>query len=391
MKNILLATTGLFGAAMLATAAGAATPKVTLGGFTDFQVGITDDDRDQNLRETGFRNDSEISIRVDGKTDGGLGYGAVIDLEADVTNDADNEGTNASRTFTYLSGNWGKVELGSNGGAETTTRVDASTLAVATGGINGSWTYFTNTGAAAAANGLGTTGNGGFITTARGFVEHGSTTSLADETFVNSNKITYYTPRYSGFQLGVSYTPDIDDRGQTLGKTETGTSFGQVWSGGINYDGKLTKDVRFAASLTGEVGEGDGNAVAANVVNDIETYQIGALVGYKGFSVAGSWADWSDSLGAAGTAGDDASYWTLGAGYETGPFGLSVTYLSSEVERGAAQNEFDNVVIGADYKLAPGLTPYAEVSFFEFDEQGTGATVYDNEGTAFILGTQVAF
>ena len=386
MKNILLATTGLFGAAMLATAAGAATPKVTLGGFTDFQVGVTDDDRDQNVRETGFRNDSEIKIRVDGKTDGGLGYGAVIDLEADVNDDSDNQGSNASRTYTYLSGNWGKVELGSNGGAETTTRVDASTLAVATGGINGKWYKFLNRGAGAGGTALNAAGNGGFITSAEGFVEHGSTTDVGDEQFENASKITYYSPRYNGFQLGLSYTADIDDRGQTAARTETGTSFGEVWSGGINYEGNLTKEVRFAASVTGEFGEADSNATPNN---DIESYAIGALVGYKNFSFAGSYGDWTDSLGASNTAGDDASYWTLGAGYEAGAFGLSVTYLSSEVERGAAQNEFDNVVIGADYKLAPGLTPYAEVAIFEFDEDGTAG--YDNEGTVFLLGTQVAF
>lgn len=390
MKNVLLATTGLFGAAMLATAAGAATPKVTLGGFTDFQVGVTSDDRDQNTRGTGFRNDSEISIRVDGKTDGGLGYGAVIDLEADVTNDVDNEGSNASRTFTYLSGNWGKVELGSNTGAEASTRVDASTLAVATGGINGSWVYFVN-GTGGGAGNLGGSG-AGFISQAQGFVEHGSTTArLNDETFGNANKITYYSPRFSGFQVGVSYTPDIDDRGQALTRGDLGTSFGEVFSGGVNFEGKLSNDVRLAASLTGEVGDGDNNAVAANVNNDIEAYQVGALIGFKAFSLAGSYGDWGDSLGTAGSTGDDASYWTLGAGYEAGPFGLSVTYLSSEVETGANTNEFDNIVIGADYKLAPGLTPYAEVSIFEFDQQGSGAGVYDNEGTAFILGTQVAF
>ena len=388
MKNILLATTGLFGAAMLATAAGAATPKVTLGGFTDFQAGFTDDDNDTGVRESGFRNDSEIQIRVDGKTDGGLGYGAVIDLEADVTADADGEGTNASRTFTYLSGNWGKVELGSNSGAEATTRVDASTLAVATGGINGSWVYFVN---GTAGNFGGAAANGGFITKAGLRAEHGVTNAINDESDENANKITYYSPRFSGFQLGVSYTPDLDDRGQTLTRSDTGAlSQGDIWSGGINYEGKITNDVRLAASFTGEIGEGDRNG--AVTANDYETYSVGALLGFKGFSLAGSWTDWSDSLGtsAAGTS-DDATSWTLGAGYEAGPFGLSVTYLSSEVEAGNNTNEFDNVVIGADYKLAPGLTPYAEIAIYEFDEQGTGAGVYDNDGTAFILGTQVAF
>ena len=114
MKKILLGTTGLVAVALLATAASAETPKVTLGGFSDFQSGWTNDDRDAGVRSNGFRNDNEITVKVDGKTDGGLGYGAQIDLEADTTNDADNQGVNASRTFTYLDGNWGRVELGGN-------------------------------------------------------------------------------------------------------------------------------------------------------------------------------------------------------------------------------------------------------------------------------------
>ena len=114
MKKILLGTTGLVAVALLATAASAETPKVTLGGFSDFQSGWTHEDADAGVRSNGMRNDNEITVKVDGKTDGGLGYGAEIDLEADTTADADNQGANASRTFTYLEGNWGRVELGGN-------------------------------------------------------------------------------------------------------------------------------------------------------------------------------------------------------------------------------------------------------------------------------------
>ena len=49
--------------------------------------------------------------------------------------------------------------------------------------------------------------------------------------------------------------------------------------------------------------------------------------------------------------------------------------------------------IGADYKLAPGLVPYVEVSFFEADDNVTdvaGASE-DNEGTVFIVGTALNF
>jgi outer membrane protein OmpU len=394
MKNILLATTGLFGAALLATAASAATPKVTLGGFSDFQAGYSSDDNDANTRGTGFRNDNEISVHVDGVTDGGLGYGAVIDLEADLNNDGDDQGENAARTFTYLSGNWGKAEMGANKGAAATTRVDASTLAVATGGINGAWTNFVNNQAASGVKGKNTAN---FVTMSKLTSEHGTATEFGNESTYNATKITYYTPRFSGFQAGVSYTPDLNDRGQSINKIDRAANpgffdQGDLIEGGINYENQFNNGVKLALSLTGETADADRATTAANQKEDLKAYALGGLVGYKGFSLAGSYGNWGDSGQLKTATSDDADYWTVGAGYEAGPFGLSATYLKSETEVTATtENEFHNLVIGADYKLAPGLTPYAEVSFYDFDQAGTGAGVYDNDGTAFILGTQVAF
>ena len=428
MKNILLATTGLFGAALLATAATAATPKVTLGGFSDFQAGFTSDDRDNltggtvavtndtSTRDVGFRNDNEISVHVDGVTDGGLGYGAVIDIEADINDDADNQGTNAARTFTYLSGKWGKVELGGNKGAAATTRVDASTLAAATGGINGAWTNFVN----ATGNGVGQLSNNndaGYVTMSKLYTEHGSTTELGDESTYNATKLTYYTPRFSGFQAGVSYTPDLQDRGQSNARTDKiignpgADAYGNIFEAGLNFENQFANGVKLALSLTGETGDADeGSAVAGNADEreDLRAYAVGGLVGYQGFSLAASYGNWDDS-GQVNGLNNESDYWTVGGGYEVGPFGLSITYLKSTTEADIGnlaagrdyENDFRNVVLGADYKLAPGLTPYAEVSFYEFDDgrteaeagavgAGTGAT-YDNQGTAFILGTQVAF
>src|SRR5262249_22544679 len=141
---ILLGTTGLIGAALFATAASAGTPKVTLGGFSDFQAGWADNDFrvDPNYNNLAFRNDNTITVHGDCKTDAGLGYGAVIDLEDDITGDNRTQGLNASRTFTYFEGNWGRVELGGTKSVASTMRVDASTIAVGSGGINGDWVHF---------------------------------------------------------------------------------------------------------------------------------------------------------------------------------------------------------------------------------------------------------
>ena len=377
MKKILLGTTGLVAVALLATAASAETPKVTLGGFSDFQSGWTNDDQDAGRNSNGFRNDNEITVKVDGKTDGGLGYGAQIDLEADTTADADNQGVNASRTFTYLDGNWGRVELGGNKSVASTMRVDASTLAAATGGINGAWTYFVN--------GAPTTG-AGYITTSKLVSEHGSTRSFGDETTYNASKVSYYTPKFSGFQAGVSYTPQLADRGQTIGRSDT-NGLSDVLDLGLGYEGTFS-NIKLAASGTYETANGNGALTGLVGTDDVNAWNLGALVGYQGFSLAGSYGSWDDA-GATGVEGD---YWTAGLGYSAGPIGVSATYLTSTLEStGVSDNDFENIVLGAEYKLAAGLTPYAEVSFYDFDNNGKAATTYDNQGTTFILGTQVAF
>ncbi len=389
MKKILLGTTGLVAVALLATAASAETPKVTLGGFSDFQGAYTSDDKDAHLRKDGWRNDNEVSVKVDGKTAGGLGYGAEIDLEADVTTDADNQGVNASRTFTYLDGKWGRVEMGDNKSVAATMRVDASSVAAATGGINGAWGYFVN-GTGTASGELKNASNAGFITSSKLPGEHGSVNAIGDESLYNTSKVSYYTPKYSGFQAGVSLTPALASasRGQTVVRTDTGAQE-DVWDFGLGYEGNIS-GVKLAAAGTYEVSNAKRNATYTN--RDINAWNLGALAGYHGFSLAGSYGDWSNSDRSGADANEDSYYWTLGLGYAAGPVGVSATYLDSSRDVVGSSNDFRNLVLGAEYKLAAGLTPYAEVSFYDFDANGqTGAGAYNNTGTTVLVGTQVAF
>lgn len=374
MKKILLGTTGLVGAALLATAASAETPKVTLGGFSDFQAGYSSDDQDGTAGTKdshGFRNDNEITVKVDGKSGSGLGYGAEINLEADINDDLDGQGTNAARTFTYLEGSFGRAEMGGNKSVGATSRIDASSVAAATGGINGAWTNY-----------IHATPTAKFVTMSKLTGEHGSYLAPGDETYYNATKVSYYTPKFSGFQAGVSYTPELAVRGQSISFAEN-AGISNVWNAALGYNGTIS-GVKLGLAGTYESGQGDAAATTA-FGNDIRGWNVGATTGFMGATLAGSYAKQS-KLGDMDLS--DGKTWTLGAGYGMGPVGLSATYLNSTVDQAAAENEFSNFVLGADYKLAPGLTPYAEVSFYDFDSAGT---TYDNQGTAVILGTQVAF
>ena len=281
MKKILLGTSALISAVALISGANAAeTPKITLGGFSTFQAGFAGEDQDTNLRAGAFRSDNVVTLRVAGKSDAGLGYGAGIDLEADTSDNADSAGVNAERTFVYVDGKWGKLQGGSDLSVAKTMKIDASDIARATGGVDGDFTYFM------------TSTSGSVISTPDLFLDYGST-QLGDESSQVINKISYYTPRFSGFQAGVSYLFDTtgSDRGQSLSRADnTSGEAENVLIGALNYEGKF-QNVGVAVGATGEWGNSE-----VNTRNDLRTYQVGAKVNYMGFSVAGSYGNWGDSL-----------------------------------------------------------------------------------------------
>lgn len=430
MKKILLGTSALIGAATLfAGTALASDPTVTIGGFSTFEAGWSHSDFTSESNgaaaatknhEVAFRNDNEIHFNVAGKTDQGLGYGAEIDLQADingsptstqsgVTSAAGSSGSGivARRTYGWLQGDqWGHVEYGSNDGVARNLKVDASNIARATGGIDGDFIFFAaaNNFSGPATVGTFTGGNtasraaistpNNFITSPRLPIEAGPATSFASDVWGNDSKITYYTPRYQGFQLGVSYIPQLVDRGELTTTTVTSTGTGltgaaNLWEYGANYEGQYDQ-VGIAVAATGENGKADngGNNLLFNVEN-LGAWNAGAKLSYMGWSAAGSYGDWSDSFASDGIS---AKYWTGGLAYETGPIGVSVTYLGSQTTATNVDNKFQDVSVGADYKLAPGLTPFIEYTWYDIDPTVAGAgAAPENKGNVVIIGSQLSF
>jgi predicted porin len=409
------------GAVAFVSAAHAEVPRVTIGGALDVQMGVTSEKAaydstsptvastsGNDRRGYSIGNDTELKFSIDGKSDAGLGYGAVIELEADTNNQRDSSDTNADKTFLYLQSGWGRFELGANSGASQAMKVDAATFARATGGIQGDWWRY-------ASIPQGTSGTvTSWIIKPELLVEHGTYTSTTlSKSAEDANKITYYSPRFSGFQVGLSFAPDTGEIGQVAGNS-LGSSFTSLptttvedlFTGGINYKNQF-RSVGVALSATGQTGSAKKSGVAQNNAEDLTSYAFGGNLSYRGFTFGGSWGTWENSLEpkdvtAASLASPgfssnrDKSFWNLGAAYDFGPFGVSATYFDSKMEDGAAlgDEKFQNWVLGADYTLAPGLVPYVEVSFFDFKTNATAAAVSptaNNSGTVLLLGTQLTF
>jgi len=454
MKKILLCTTALFGlAATTAFADDASSVAVTFSGQSKFEVGTKSQDRNHkaalsfspNQKSTGFYTTQKASLKAEGKSES-LTYGAVLRLQT-VANSSDGMGDSRNdRSHIYLDTDMGSVQLGSNFAASKLMQIDASTIASATGGIDGDFsqyssaanasTYTTNLSGNVTANGVTLTQSAfarSFVSSFAIYNVDTLSNRLDGATGEQSRKITYLSPRISGAQLGLSFSPDFNNTGDNdlIGKSSVDASgsvympgnmyFGlpvrikNVWSMGLNYTNTINDiNVAFAAvadrgtavreNFSGSVQSSTGKTFIVtgnNKFHNLNTYSVGGVVGTNGFSVAASFHNDGKSL-TPETVTAKSSWWTTGVAYENGPMSTSLTYLQGKKKyavnggNGGQEVKSQIVSLGADYEVAPGLKPFAEVSMVKYKPQDTTAgTKYyhtsNAKATVFILGTKLKF
>lgn len=389
------------------------------------------------LSRWGIVNDTKVHIKVDG-TGHGFRYGGLINLNTDTSQSKENESSVAHQTMMYVESCLGRFEAGSYTGAYDAMKVNGASVARATGGIDGDWKYWVNTDVDRPA----TPSNGTGLTT---LAFAPSLPTAFDKSYeANSSKITYYTPTYHGFRAGVTFVPDTDQHGTitnlkgltksyttfvfpghpnpgNLGSPNNTNSYTTVFQGGVAFKHRFSNKVGFKLAALGEVGDAKKYLAGTNTVDrhDLRAYEIGAKVNYMGFGVAGSYGDWGKT-GLAKTVTTVAGvvtpvsnakathYWTVGLNYVHHCYGLSAGYLSSEgggfgLVSGAGAGllgtnpRYDSrkgkaqvYSFGADYKAAPGLMPYLEVSSFRLNDKTDTATG-KNSGTVVLVGSKLTF
>ncbi len=337
MKKVLLATTALIAASAFAAPAQAEL-EVSVGGFTAFQAAMFDNDL-ANSSDRDFQSEAQITVRADATADNGLQYGAHITL-----NTSTNDQFNADETAIYLAGSWGRVELGDEDGASELV-VFAPTVGI--GQINGSYDDYV----AAPAHSLNDRG------------DHNFTAIDSDD----ATKVTYYTPKFSGFQAGVSYVPELDLGGETV--TLVDGLVKDVFEVGLGYDGEFSN---VQVKVGGTYVFGDAGDVLAGI-EDINAWTLGAQLGYNGFRFGGSYTSNGDSLQSTGASDDDVTSWTVGATYENGPWGVGISYLNTDFDvnavdvSGNAGGDYTAWAMGGTYTVAPGLTVGADLAFYDRD------------------------
>lgn len=366
MNRYLLAGCAAVALAMGSGAANAqAKFEVRIGGDAYFEAGYVDQDQDANERDTEFRSRFRLNIVPSAKADNGLEYGGRIRIRA---NNAD--GTmDADRALIFVAGSFGRVEMGVrnsyNDDSYVSRPIDFHFLGI----VDSALTF-------------------------AGAPSQGSLAELALTPNGNATKLVYLSPRFSGFQLGASYTPrnDGSDFGSSVDRAERTGELHDIWEIGFNYTGTFS-GVSLAAS-----GAYMGGEVQGTGLEDLTAWQLGAQVGYAGFILGGGYTNRGET-GQASNAlyNEDQEVWAVGIQYTTGPIVAGFGYThGSDVGASAAtlgDREQDYYTVGVSYTVAPGLSVGLEYSYIELenDEGGAANTANDDESSVIIARTVLRF
>ena len=375
MKNStkLLASTALVSASLVGAPAFASDPlTVTVSGgiVTGFYFVDADDVYSTDDTKVAISARS-LEINGEGTLDNGMVAGASLVLEM-----GDDEGASANQgdevtfqeAFAYLEGGFGRVEIGGTDGAAFKMHY-TSPCFVPGNGVDSPNIFNSNA-----------------ISSTSGTVAANSPSSFALIT-EDAPKISYFTPRLSGFQLGASYTPDAtvrDPFSNGFGVSPTaGNGIEEVFEVALNYAGEIG-DVELGVDVYYVTGDGPASAP------DPKEKGIGASLGFAGFTLGGAYKETEDLWsGAASSPNAEEEVWTVGISYATGPWTVGVAMIDSEWSSPSAQPWTTKMLqVGGGYSLGAGVDLGLDVQFIENDY---GTTVTDVEATSAGLVLAISF
>ena len=410
MRKILLGTTAVAGAALLAPGAFAQTAVTTapgqaslagsaqvgtqgvtapspaiaaaggmtvrLGGFYDFSAAMIYDDWDtarsrnsaggvnnaQRRSRNEFRNDLELHVFIDGRAANGMTYGAVFEFQMDnaATGAADGTTVSMDEAFGFISfPNFGTLRFGQEDSAASLLQVRAPSAGLV--GTDGDWyDFIVNTGLYSSA----------YMTSG---INDGS----------DATKIVYLSPQFAGFDFGLSFAPNSyegerDNVPNSTSAQRDRTALENEISAAIRYRGTfgpIGLNAGFGAMFanSGQLSS-TGAALGNSRAQNVNAYTAGLTVSGYGFAVGGEFTWGSYNGSSVGRAAlnpglEDSYHWIVGATYTMGALLIGANFAQGEQDNGVARvgGTFRDVAdrkhtiwgVGAVYTLAPGLALYA--------------------------------
>jgi hypothetical protein len=370
MKKVLLGTSALLGVGLLAgTAAASDGVKLSLGGFMRSYYGMTFDDdgqgdsgHDHNL--DGVGTDGEVYFLGSVTLDNGITVGTRIELEAE------NDDDQIDAAYVYFKGGFGDIRIGSLDGA-------ASAMYMLPPGSSANFgPYSPNT--------IGSLASPGFF----------------DPSAVGkAQKVVYYSPTWSGFNFGLSYTPEGNFEDYNDGAA--GTFHPERGAGDVNHEVQAGVHYDFE-------GDGWGLALGGAVTysGDIEehgdsdrtAYNVGVNVNFGGLTIGTAFTYHDRDRFADSDNENSADLWVVGAGLsynvDAWTVGAGWAHLETDDDANAVGDQdatVDRVGVTGQYDMGPGIALDAGI-FYTWVDADEGASITDNyDALEFSVGSSISF
>jgi len=350
MKKSLLATTALAALGAVAVASPASAKfEVGISGYMEQWFGYSDNGNSTLDNSDVFDQVSDSEFFVKGKQtlDNGLVIGFDIQVEGQ------QPAGEIDEQYIFIDGSFGRIELGTDNAAP----------------------YRMHYGVASKGIGIDEGDVRVWVAGAENDLRATSTTANIDN---DANKITYFSPRVNGFQIGASYMPNSDDVNATTPQTAGQEADGSRDNGyGIaaNYVNSFD-----AVSLKVSVGYMDAGK-DPNAVGNEEALAAGLQLGFGGFTASVAYGEYQRDDGTAA----DVNNFGVGLAYAAGPAGVSIGYVRGEDSD--SNEDQDAFELGASYSMGPGVTAKGSIYYIENTTNGVNTA----EGIGVVGGLALSF
>lgn len=429
MKKLLLAGTAIAGVALM-TSPAQAELKLDLGGYFRGYMVYTDNDEAgtsstyDDLRTFQFRRDAEVHFTGETTTDMGLTVGVHAELKllgnspsnyglggnsnpgpgsGSTWSYMDNRGNHnlIDESYIYFSGGWGRLNFGQEDGAAYLLQVAAPSADSNVDGLRPTIQGFTsdvwNDG----------TANSDWYDPWAGWWTSGAAASTNailgydNAQFRQTERVTYLTPKWNGFQAGVSYAPQMGvsfvgtDNSGSVWDDRNGPYFENLWEVAARWDGEFQG---FGISVGGGYAhaspENEYNTTTSFGSDDLVTWDAGLNLSWQGWSLGGAYLH---SNTATQVTDADMRTWVVGLGWDNGPWHLGASWLNTEWEENAYGGDLnigddlqvDRYTVGGGYTYGPGMSFRGAVALLEVDN-GTSTDPEPSQWQV-TLGTDVNF
>jgi len=385
MKRLLLGTSALVGAGLIANSAFAADGiKLGLGGFfrTSFNANIDNNgngDLGNNRDATEVTSDAEIYFIGHTTLDNGLTVGARVELEGE-----QKTGDQIDAAFVYFQGGFGELRIGSLDSALATQCVTP------VGGTSNFGAFSQDT-----------INNNAFVDTFAGSAtvcEGVDTENASGGANGKAQKIVYISPDFGGFQLALSWTPNDNHESGNGHVTMNATTKGdqkQIIDAYLSYNHDFD-------GFSVQWGGGGSWALATDGDNNKKKsfYQTGMNLTFGNFSIGGAF-EYMEDVNARfdPVSGDFVSnhggdMWVAGGGlaYKLDAWTLGAQYSYSHidgVDDAGSNRKIHQVVLTGIYDLGPGIALDGELGYAHAD--GSSADAAHGGYDSFNIGLGTAF